>query len=524
MSRGQTSLPAARRHKYKSEAPALRMHAWTGPAGSHRRFASCLVGVIVLLIIVITRPASYDDPTDPAAARVEAATAGRAVPEAVMAKFEARAFDVQPATRDLEKDVDGLTGERDAAAAARAAVEERLRAAPPPARATTRCPMDAIESALRFAAAPHGPCWTPPSASQTPLTIVTVVEGWPAHLAAAMRRNKVAYAARHGYGYCEFRKLDLGRRKVTWSKFPAMKQALAYSKWAFWIDADALFRDTETQLLPLLERLAARSDGAKYDAVYSAEVAPRGPWDNASASSDINAGTFGLRATPWIEMLLQDLYDYGRHNAPGALPESPCLRAGAPLDRQRRVTARLPAGGPSKSDQPAVNRYRIERRASFMSHAVVVPNGHFNSLGQNGQSDFISHYAGLPKVPALLDFLAAEVAAIEGARTAKAPGKMLSLLAGKDFCQSDKGIKIGDRHGYTLLYDRLFRDLRHKTGVRVTPCGFSNSAVDPLSQMRAAWGLTHPGGVPARRPSGDWAPGAWGAGRGGLARPRHGHG
>mmetsp|Transcript_8407 Transcript_8407/g.22698 ORF Transcript_8407/g.22698 Transcript_8407/m.22698 type:complete len:498 (+) Transcript_8407:82-1575(+) len=497
MSRGQTSLPAARRHKYKSEAPALRMHAWTGPAGSHRRFASCLVGVIVLLIIVITRPASYDDPTDPAAARVEAATAGRAVPEAVMAKFEARAFDVQPATRDLEKDVDGLTGERDAAAAARAAVEERLRAAPPPARATTRCPMDAIESALRFAAAPGGPCWTPPSASQTPLTIVTVVEGWPAHLAAAMRRNKVAYAARHGYGYCEFRKLDLGRRKVTWSKFPAMKQALAYSKWAFWIDADALFRDTETQLLPLLERLAARSDGAKYDAVYSAEVAPRGPWDNASASSDINAGTFGLRATPWIEMLLQDLYDYGRHNAPG---------------------------GPSKSDQPAVNRYRIERRASFMSHAVVVPNGHFNSLGQNGQSDFISHYAGLPKVPALLDFLAAEVAAIEGARTAKAPGKMLSLLAEKDFCQSDKGIKIGDRHGYTLLYDRLFRDLRHKTGVRVTPCGFSNSAVDPLSQMRAAWGLTHPGGVPARRPSGDWAPGAWGAGRGGLARPRHGHG
>ena len=339
-----------------------------------------------------------------------------------------------------------------------------------------------------------------------------------------MRRNKVAYAARHGYGYCEFRKLDLGRRKVTWSKFPAMKQALAYSKWAFWIDADALFRDAETQLLPLLERLAARSDGAKYDAVYSAEVAHRGPWDNASASSDINAGTFGLRATPWIEMLLQDLHDYGRHNAPGVLPESLRLRAGAPLDRQRSVTARLPAGGPSKSDQPAVNRYRIERRASFMSHAVVVPNGHFNSLGQNGQGDFISHYAGLPKVPALLDFLAAEVAAIEGARTAKAPGKMLSLLAEKDFCQSDKGIKIGDRHGYTLLYDRLFRDLRHKTGVRVTPCGFSNSAVDPLSQMRAAWGLTHPGGVPARRPSGDWAPGAWGAGRGGLARPRHGHG
>lgn len=99
MSRGQTSLPTARRHKYKSEALALRMHAWTGPAGSHRRFASCLVGVIVLLIIVITRPASYDDPTDPAAARVEAATAGRAVPEAAMAKFEARAFDVQPATR-----------------------------------------------------------------------------------------------------------------------------------------------------------------------------------------------------------------------------------------------------------------------------------------------------------------------------------------------------------------------------------------------------------------------------------------
>ena len=66
-----------------------------------------------------------------AVARAEAATAGRAEAEAALAEVEARAFDVQRATRNLEKDVERLTGERDAATAARAAAEERLRAATP---------------------------------------------------------------------------------------------------------------------------------------------------------------------------------------------------------------------------------------------------------------------------------------------------------------------------------------------------------------------------------------------------------
>jgi len=66
-----------------------------------------------------------------AVARADAATAGRAEAEAALAEVEARAFDVQRATRNLEKDVERLTGERDAATAARAAAEERLRAATP---------------------------------------------------------------------------------------------------------------------------------------------------------------------------------------------------------------------------------------------------------------------------------------------------------------------------------------------------------------------------------------------------------
>ena len=53
-----------------------------------------------------------------AVARAEAATAGRAEAEAALAEVEARAFDVQRATRFLEKDVERLTGERDAATAA----------------------------------------------------------------------------------------------------------------------------------------------------------------------------------------------------------------------------------------------------------------------------------------------------------------------------------------------------------------------------------------------------------------------
>ena len=53
-----------------------------------------------------------------AVARAEAATAGRAEAEAALAEVEARAFDVQRATRNLEADVERLTGERDAATAA----------------------------------------------------------------------------------------------------------------------------------------------------------------------------------------------------------------------------------------------------------------------------------------------------------------------------------------------------------------------------------------------------------------------
>ena len=78
-----------------------------------------------------------------AVARAEAATAGRAEAEAALAEVEARAFDVQRATRNLERDVERLTGERDAAIPLRAAVEEG------PCRA---CPVgggDAVEEARR---------------------------------------------------------------------------------------------------------------------------------------------------------------------------------------------------------------------------------------------------------------------------------------------------------------------------------------------------------------------------------------
>jgi hypothetical protein len=166
-----------------------------------------------------------------------------------------------------------------------------------------------VAAALAFGDAPTGPCWTPSTPPK--LTIVTVVDGWPRLAAAALRRNKAAYAATHGYRYCEFGRLDLGR-PLSWSKFPAMKEALKFSEWAFWIDADAIFRDLATPLLPLVETLARPSNA---EAVYSGEV--RGdPWE-LHRDRWINTGAFAMKRTPWVASLLDRLHGYGARDQPG---------------------------------------------------------------------------------------------------------------------------------------------------------------------------------------------------------------
>lgn len=71
----------------------------------------------------------------------------------------------------------------------------------------------------------------------------------------------------------------------------------------------------------------------------------------------------------------------------------------------------------------------------------------------------MAHFAGLPKVPAALDLLADEARRAERGGADGAPGALLTIHATGDGCPSDKGLDVGDRHGYTLLYDRLFRDL-----------------------------------------------------------------
>jgi hypothetical protein len=42
-------------------------------------------------------------------------------------------------------------------------------------------------------------CWAPPAPSSPTLTLASVVAGMPPHYIDALRTNRLAYAARHGY-------------------------------------------------------------------------------------------------------------------------------------------------------------------------------------------------------------------------------------------------------------------------------------------------------------------------------------
>jgi len=149
------------------------------------------------------------------------------------------------------------------------------------------------------------------------IAIVSHYAGKVGYLAKA-QENHIAYANKHGYDYF-FRDgnisgdnfIDRNADKALyqlglyWQKITAVKDVLATGKykWVMWIDADAVFTNTDQKIEDFLKTWAKDTT----DFIVAPDNTANREYDR------INLGVFLIRNTPWSEKLLKDttaLYPY----------------------------------------------------------------------------------------------------------------------------------------------------------------------------------------------------------------------
>lgn len=230
-------------------------------------------------------------------------------------------------------------------------------------------------------------------------TILTQQSQLPEAYLIGMRRNRIAYAKKHGYEYCEFDKLmgqwqsarqrtgvaNETREARMWSKVAAVASLLRSGRKAvFWIDADALFMNHNISI----EDIASKyRDG--HDAIFTRDAeldATHGLDERADVrESTINTGVFIIYNTKWSQGFVKEWAEVQQNK-----------------DYLSTMHWNASMHGFMDYDQGGLLFWRHQHLEDFARHVSVIPGKIMNSawrtwLRSNFRyqpGDFVIHTAG----------------------------------------------------------------------------------------------------------------------------------
>eukprot|EP00898_Chlorokybus_atmophyticus_P006313 jgi/Chlat1/6683/Chrsp49S06133 len=138
------------------------------------------------------------------------------------------------------------------------------------------------------------------------ITMVTIAFGLSHEYMVGLRRNRLVYAAEHGYRVCEIPSVADPTRPVPWSKIPAMLILLPTSEYIVSMDADALITNNDIRFESMLD-LKEYPNVASKDIVFTNDFDE--PWNAIPRpSSSINTGVFMMKNTEWSASFMKRVY------------------------------------------------------------------------------------------------------------------------------------------------------------------------------------------------------------------------
>jgi len=124
------------------------------------------------------------------------------------------------------------------------------------------------------------------------------VQWWQAYL-VQLRKNRLTYAALHGYRYCEVRTpLDFSR-PFPWTKVKAMMLLLSFAETVVAMEADAIVRNKTIRVESILSLEQYNVSGK--DVIYTSDFQQSHDADPDPKSS-INTGVYIMRSSPWTKV------------------------------------------------------------------------------------------------------------------------------------------------------------------------------------------------------------------------------
>ena len=145
----------------------------------------------------------------------------------------------------------------------------------------------------------HPTCWRPTRRLQentsppAGLVLVSILSGLPDRATDCLRRNRRAYAERHGHEYCEYDANLLRFRSFGIQKVVALHHILSGrpdGTWGWWLDGDAVIMDRNVSLLGLLRRTTA-------DIVHASEPESRAQFEFGQIFERLDGGRATLATT-----------------------------------------------------------------------------------------------------------------------------------------------------------------------------------------------------------------------------------
>eukprot|EP00898_Chlorokybus_atmophyticus_P002501 jgi/Chlat1/3251/Chrsp22S03514 len=125
-----------------------------------------------------------------------------------------------------------------------------------------------------------------------------------------LRRNRLFYAARHGYRYCELNATPDPLRPLAWGKVPALLMLLprVTDGWVLFMDADAIITNHDVKLEKFLNLPGYSSVGK--DLILTSDFDnPVFSVSPVTAAASINTGVFLIRNSKWSLSMLRSLYN-----------------------------------------------------------------------------------------------------------------------------------------------------------------------------------------------------------------------
>eukprot|EP00246_Nothoceros_aenigmaticus_P006253 TRINITY_DN19050_c0_g1_i1.p1 TRINITY_DN19050_c0_g1~~TRINITY_DN19050_c0_g1_i1.p1 ORF type:complete len:238 (+),score=24.03 TRINITY_DN19050_c0_g1_i1:3-716(+) len=199
------------------------------------------------------------------------------------------------------------------------------------------------------------------------ITILSITPGLPQAFLEQLRKNRLWYAYRHGYRYCEVSTvLDLFS-PVPWTKISAVMLVLSFADVVVHMHPDALIRNDSITVESIISM--PEFNVSSKDVIYSTSFGPSRVME-PSMKDAIDTGVFIVRSSSWSKTFLEVLCKFFR-----------------------------PYLFHTVSADDALEVYRSKHFQEFSDHVAIIPFWYLNSpCGDQYNSyrpgDFVARYLG----------------------------------------------------------------------------------------------------------------------------------